>query len=195
MNQLLAPFLVAGLLLQDLHVAGGVLGEALRAADPPRRRPRPRGRSRRSRPLREGLRALRRAGDRRRPGRPDGGARRRPRRRARDPVRTRISGSAAGCSPSATTIDGKPGAGWAGAGRGRTRARCPTCGSCAAPTVFGVYDHGAYGAVERVNDHLPVPPAHRAAPAAAGRSWRSAPCWRPARSSARSCSATTTGPA
>ncbi|MFI5014127.1 MAG: sarcosine oxidase subunit alpha family protein [Hyphomicrobiales bacterium] len=25
-------------------------------------------------------------------------------------------------------------------------------------TVFGVYDHGVYGAVERVNDHLPVPP-------------------------------------
>ena len=32
------------LLLQDLHVAGDVLGDALRAADPPRRRPRPRGR-------------------------------------------------------------------------------------------------------------------------------------------------------
>ncbi len=25
-------------------------------------------------------------------------------------------------------------------------------------TVFGVYDHGIYGAVERVNDHLPAPP-------------------------------------
>ena len=25
-------------------------------------------------------------------------------------------------------------------------------------TVFGVYDHGTYGAVERVNDHLPAPP-------------------------------------
>ena len=57
------------LLLQDLHVAGDVLGEDLRAADPPRRRARPRRRRRRSRPLREGLRALRRAGDRRGPGR------------------------------------------------------------------------------------------------------------------------------
>ena len=27
-------------------------------------------------------------------------------------------------------------------------------------TVFGVYDHGTYGAVERVSDHLPAPPAH-----------------------------------
>ena len=25
-------------------------------------------------------------------------------------------------------------------------------------TLFGVYDHGTYGALERVNDHLPVPP-------------------------------------
>lgn len=27
-------------------------------------------------------------------------------------------------------------------------------------SVFGVYDHGTYGAVERVADHLPVPPPH-----------------------------------
>ena len=27
-------------------------------------------------------------------------------------------------------------------------------------TVFGVYDHGTYGAVERVSDHLPVPSEH-----------------------------------
>lgn len=27
-------------------------------------------------------------------------------------------------------------------------------------TVFGLYDHGIYGAVERVADHLPQPPAH-----------------------------------
>ena len=27
-------------------------------------------------------------------------------------------------------------------------------------SVFGVYDHGQYGAVERVGDHLPRPPAH-----------------------------------
>jgi heterotetrameric sarcosine oxidase alpha subunit len=28
-------------------------------------------------------------------------------------------------------------------------------------TVYGVYDHGIYGVIERVNDHLPVPPAHQ----------------------------------
>ena len=28
-------------------------------------------------------------------------------------------------------------------------------------TVFGLYDHGMYGAVERVSDHLPVTPAHQ----------------------------------
>ncbi|WP_349371245.1 sarcosine oxidase subunit alpha family protein [Salinarimonas sp.] len=27
-------------------------------------------------------------------------------------------------------------------------------------TIFGAYDHGVYGAVERVADHLPVPPPH-----------------------------------
>jgi sarcosine oxidase subunit alpha len=35
-------------------------------------------------------------------------------------------------------------------------------------TVFGVYDHGVYGAVERVSDHLPVPPTHQPRQ----RSWR-----------------------
>ena len=45
---------VGRLLLQDLHVAGVVLGEGLRAADPPRRRPRARRRRSRSRHLREG---------------------------------------------------------------------------------------------------------------------------------------------
>ena len=28
-------------------------------------------------------------------------------------------------------------------------------------TVFGTYDHGTYGAVERVNDHVAVPPPHQ----------------------------------
>ncbi len=28
-------------------------------------------------------------------------------------------------------------------------------------SVFGVYDHGQYGAVERVGDHLPTPPSHQ----------------------------------
>ncbi|MGY8667856.1 sarcosine oxidase subunit alpha family protein [Bradyrhizobium sp. UFLA05-109] len=34
--------------------------------------------------------------------------------------------------------------------------------------VFGLYDHGIYGAVERVNDHVAVPPAHQPRQ----RSWR-----------------------
>ncbi|KGT72979.1 sarcosine oxidase subunit alpha [Bradyrhizobium japonicum] len=28
-------------------------------------------------------------------------------------------------------------------------------------SVFGLYDHGIYGAVERVNDHVAIPPAHQ----------------------------------
>ena len=67
------------LLLQDLHVAGGAVGEALRAADPPRGRPRPREPRARSGHLREGARLLRCAGHRRR--------RRRSRRRTRRPPR------------------------------------------------------------------------------------------------------------
>ena len=86
-NQLAGADLRRRLLLQDLHVAGRVLGEGLRAADPPRRRSRPRRRRRRSRPLREGECLLRRAGDRRRRRRAVGGAGRGPRRRACHPVR------------------------------------------------------------------------------------------------------------
>ena len=41
-NQLFSPLFVARLLLQDFHVAGILLGEALRADDPARRRPWPR---------------------------------------------------------------------------------------------------------------------------------------------------------
>ena len=38
--------------------------------------------------------------------------------------------------------------------------RCPTCALMPRTTVFGVYDGGTYGALERVTDHLPVPPPH-----------------------------------
>ncbi len=54
------------LLLQDLHVAGELLGKSLRAADPPRRRPGSCRRRRGSGSLREGLRLLRCSGHRRR---------------------------------------------------------------------------------------------------------------------------------
>ena len=37
--------------------------------------------------------------------------------------------------------------------------RCPTCACMPRTTVFGVYDGGTYGAVERVDDHVAAPPA------------------------------------
>ena len=37
-------------------------------------------------------------------------------------------------------------------------------------TVFGYYDHNVLGAVERVSDHLPVPPRMPGAPALLGHS-------------------------
>ena len=56
-------------------------------------------------------------------------------------------------------IDGGPAPmGRGGGGRAGKPAR--RAASCARTTVFGVYDGGTYGAVERVNDHVPVPPAH-----------------------------------
>ena len=55
------PVLQRGLLLQDLHVAGEVLGACVRADHPQERRARPRGDGAGPRPLREGLRPLRRA--------------------------------------------------------------------------------------------------------------------------------------
>ena len=42
-----------------------------------------------------------------------------------------------------------------GGGRGGARGACRMSGSCARTTVFGVYDGGTYGALERVADHLP----------------------------------------
>ena len=57
-------------------------------------------------------------------------------------------------------IGGVPGNAWAEAivtelrGLPNVRLMPRTC-------VFGVYDGGVYGALERVADHLPVPPAHQ----------------------------------
>ena len=174
------------LLLQDLHVAGEILGGDLRAADPPRRRPWPRGGQRRSRPLREGLGALRRAGRRRRAGRPFGSTCRRPRRRARHPVRGRFRARRpaaqrrrhdrrhAGCRlarphawPSSTPL--------------------PDVRIMRRTTVFGVYDGGTYAALERVNDHLPSPPRAPAAAAAVADRGEALRSSRPAPSSGRSC--------
>ena len=57
-------------------------------------------------------------------------------------------------------IDGLPGAGWAHAAvaelRGFAEVRLMP-----RTTVFGVYDGGIFGAVERVSDHVPVPGHHQ----------------------------------
>ena len=91
------PAVPGGLLLQDLHVAAELVAARVRAADPPRRRPGPGADRARSRSLRAHARALRRARGRRRSRRADGGARRRPERRARASWSTSSPSSAARC--------------------------------------------------------------------------------------------------
>nr|WP_306283090.1 sarcosine oxidase subunit alpha [Mesorhizobium sp. LMG17149] len=58
------------------------------------------------------------------------------------------------------TIDGVPAAEWLS----RTLAELadmPDVRIMTRTTLFGVYDGGTYGAIERVNDHLPSPPQHQ----------------------------------
>ncbi|BCG96373.1 sarcosine oxidase subunit alpha [Mesorhizobium sp. 131-2-1] len=58
------------------------------------------------------------------------------------------------------TIDGLSAADWIS----RTLAELaalPDVRIMTRTTMFGVYDGGTYGAIERVNDHLPVPPEHQ----------------------------------
>ncbi|WP_407175664.1 sarcosine oxidase subunit alpha family protein [Bradyrhizobium sp. STM 3562] len=57
-------------------------------------------------------------------------------------------------------IDGRPAADWLAA----TLAELASLSEVRLmprTTVFGLYDHGIFGAVERVNDHVAVPPAHQ----------------------------------
>lgn len=56
-------------------------------------------------------------------------------------------------------IAGAPAADWLAATLDEL-ASLPDVRMMTRTSVFGVYDHGTYGAVERVADHLPVPPAH-----------------------------------
>lgn len=56
-------------------------------------------------------------------------------------------------------VDGRPGADWAAAAEAELAAM-PEVRIMRRTTVFGVYDGGTYGALERVNDHVPDPPAH-----------------------------------
>ena len=56
-------------------------------------------------------------------------------------------------------VDGESGPAWAQAVAAKIEAR-PDCRILRRTTVFGAYDGGVYAAVERVSDHLPVPPEH-----------------------------------
>ncbi|WP_135449676.1 sarcosine oxidase subunit alpha family protein [Tabrizicola caldifontis] len=55
-------------------------------------------------------------------------------------------------------VGGVPGADWAAAVVTELSAM-PNVRLLSRTTVIGAFDHGIYGAVERVSDHLPVPPA------------------------------------
>ncbi|MCP8937676.1 sarcosine oxidase subunit alpha family protein [Alsobacter sp. SYSU M60028] len=59
----------------------------------------------------------------------------------------------------AQTIDGRPALEWAALAEAELEA-APEVRIFRRTTVFGAYDHGAYGAVERVNDHVATPPAY-----------------------------------
>ncbi|MDG4897351.1 sarcosine oxidase subunit alpha [Mesorhizobium sp. WSM4976] len=58
------------------------------------------------------------------------------------------------------TIDGLPAAEWIARAVAELTAM-PDVRLMTRTTLFGVYDGGTYGAIERVNDHLPVPPEHQ----------------------------------
>ena len=73
-NDALVAVFVAGFYYKTFMWPRGVLGACLRAGDPRGGRSRPRADGARSRPLHAAPRPLRRAGRRRRPGRPRGGA-------------------------------------------------------------------------------------------------------------------------
>ncbi|CDX11474.1 Sarcosine oxidase subunit alpha [Mesorhizobium plurifarium] len=57
-------------------------------------------------------------------------------------------------------IDGMPAVEWAEHAR-RELESLPNVRIMIRTAVFGVYDGGTYGALERVNDHVPTPPAHQ----------------------------------
>jgi len=56
-------------------------------------------------------------------------------------------------------IDGRPAMDWVKAAEAELEA-LPDCRIMRRISVVGVYDGGTYAALERVNDHVPVPPAH-----------------------------------
>ena len=114
----------------------------------------------RSRPLRKSLGALRRAGRRRRPDRPGRSACGGPRRRARHPLRGGF------CARRPPAVGRRHDRRHAGGRLGRASASpnssaMPDVRIMTRTTVTGVYDHGTHAALERVNDHVPVPPEHQ----------------------------------
>ena len=54
-------------------------------------------------------------------------------------------------------VGGQPGSAWAGAVAAELSSM-PNVRVMPRTTVMGVFDHGVHAAVERVADHLPVPP-------------------------------------
>jgi sarcosine oxidase subunit alpha len=56
-------------------------------------------------------------------------------------------------------VDGRPALDWVKAAEAELES-LPDCRILRRTTVQGVYDGGTYAAIERVNDHVPVPPAH-----------------------------------
>ena len=129
---------------------------ALRAAHPRRRRPRPRARAARPGPLRQPLRALRRAGRRRRSGRPRRGAGGGRARCARHPVRRAGASSAARCcdEPDAPPIDGRPARAWLRGSAGRAGRAARSVTLLPRTTAFGYFPHNLLGLSERLTDHL-----------------------------------------
>ena len=57
-------------------------------------------------------------------------------------------------------VDGKPGLDWVRQVEAELRA-ASNVRIFRRTSVFGAYDHGTYGALERVNDHVAVPPPHQ----------------------------------
>jgi sarcosine oxidase subunit alpha len=57
-------------------------------------------------------------------------------------------------------VDGMPGAAWARQSEAEL-ASMPDVRVMRRTTVFGAYDSGVFGVIERVSDHLPEPPAHQ----------------------------------
>jgi methylglutamate dehydrogenase subunit C len=57
-------------------------------------------------------------------------------------------------------VDQMPGSAWAAQAIGELSGM-PNVRLLPRTTIFGVYDGGTYGALERVSDHLPVPPPHQ----------------------------------